>query len=97
MIRGHTYVLMVWCYSEKFVCRLTASTVILYIFCLQKYAVALAQQLGLKGPKYAKKLGENLDENKLDQMREDQLMQLYELFLAAKENHAESKEDNKIS
>jgi hypothetical protein len=48
----------------------------------------------LKGPKYEKKLGENLDENKLDQMREDQLTQLYELFLAAK---TESKEDNKIS
>jgi hypothetical protein len=63
--------------------------------CLQKYAVILAQQLGLKGPKYAKKLGENLDENKLDQMREDQLMQLYELFLAAKENNTESKEDNR--
>ncbi|PNF42998.1 Succinate dehydrogenase assembly factor 3, mitochondrial [Cryptotermes secundus] len=61
-----------------------------------KYAVTLAQQLGLKGPKYAKKLGENLDENKLDQMREDQLMQLYELLLAAKENHTES-EDNKVS
>lgn len=70
---------------------------IVYIFCLQKYAVTLAQQLGLKGPKYAKKLGENLDENKLDQMREDQLMQLYELLLAAKENHTESKEDNKVS
>lgn len=75
----------------------TASAVIVYIFCLQKYAVTLAQQLGLKGPKYAKKLGENLDENKLDQMREDQLMQLHELFLAAKENHTESQEDNKIS
>jgi hypothetical protein len=51
----------------------------------------------LKGPKYAKELGENLDKNKLDEMREDQLMQLYELFLAAKQNHTESKEDNKIS
>jgi hypothetical protein len=69
----------------------------LYLFCLQKYAVTLAQQLGLRGPKYAKKLGENLDDNQLDQMREDQLTQLYELFLAAKENHTKGKEDEKMS
>ena len=65
---------------------------IVYLFCLQKYAVMLAQQLGLKGPKYAKKLGENLDNGRLDQMREDQITQLYELFLAAKED-----KDDKIS
>jgi hypothetical protein len=68
-----------------------------YLFCLQKYAVTLAEQLGLKGPKYAKKLGEDLDENKLDQMRDDQLTQLYELFLAAKQQHIEGKGDGKIS
>jgi hypothetical protein len=51
----------------------------------------------LKGPKYAKKLGEDLDERKLDQMREDQITQLYELYLAAKQNHTEGKEDEKMS
>jgi hypothetical protein len=48
----------------------------------------------LKGPKYAKKLGENLDESGLDQMREDQIAQLYELFLAAKDKEDK---DDKIS
>jgi hypothetical protein len=73
------------------------TVLILYIFCLQKYAVTLAQQLGLKGPKYAKKLGENLDESRLGQMREDQITQLYELFLAAKEDRKEGKDDDKVS
>jgi hypothetical protein len=50
----------------------------------------------LKGPKYAKKLGENLDNGRFDQMREDQITQLYELFLAAKEYRKEDKDD-KIS
>ena len=83
--------------SVTFFCRLKEPQVfIVYLFCLQKYAVTLAQQLGLKGPKYAKKLGENLDNGRLDQMREDQITQLYELFLAAKENPKEDKDD-KIS
>jgi hypothetical protein len=49
----------------------------------------------LKSPKYAKNLGENLDENKLDQMRDDQLNQLYELFLATKQ-YTEDKGNKKI-
>lgn len=36
-----------------------------------------------------------MENSRLDQMREDQITQLYELFLAAKENHKED-EDDKI-
>jgi len=83
--------------SVTFFCRMKEPHIfIVYLFCLQKYAVTLAKQLGLKGPKYAKKLGENLDNSRLDQMREDQITQLYELLLAAKEHHKEDKDD-KIS
>lgn len=49
------------------------------------YAVGLAEQLGIKGPKYSKPFGENLEENKLNDLRDDQIAQLYELMLAAKE------------
>ena len=37
-----------------------------------------------------------MENGRLDQMREDQITQLYELFLAAKEYHKEDKDD-KIS
>lgn len=61
-----------------------------------KYAVTLAQQLGLKGPRDARKLGKNLDETRFEEMREDQIVQLYELFLAAKEDDHKDKEDGKL-
>lgn len=49
----------------------------------QKYAVGLAEQLGIKGPKYATPLGQSLDEEALNALRDDQVAQLYELMLAA--------------
>jgi Complex1_LYR-like len=48
-----------------------------------KYAINLAQQLGLRG-KSEKPLGEHLDDTKLEHLRDEQVAQLYELLLAAK-------------
>lgn len=48
-----------------------------------KYALSLAEQLGIRGPKTAKKLGSNLEEDSLEKMREDQVLQLYELMQAS--------------
>ncbi|XP_034947873.1 succinate dehydrogenase assembly factor 3, mitochondrial [Chelonus insularis] len=47
------------------------------------YAISLAQQLGLKGPISAKPLGKNLQTKTLDELRDEQVYQLYELMLAA--------------
>jgi hypothetical protein len=52
-----------------------------YLF--QRYALTLAEQLGLKGAKSAKPLGKTFNEEHLDHFREDQIAQLYELKLAS--------------
>ncbi|XP_022189912.2 succinate dehydrogenase assembly factor 3, mitochondrial [Nilaparvata lugens] len=49
------------------------------------YAIQLTEQLGLKGPKFSNTLGACMDEKLLDKMREDQIMQLYELMQASTE------------
>lgn len=54
---------------------------IFHIF--QRYALTLAEQLGLKGAKSAKPLGNSFNEEHLDHFREDQIAQLYELKLAS--------------
>lgn len=52
----------------------------------QDYAINLAKQLGLRGPQTAaRKLGAPLSEEDLEHLREEQIHQLYELMLAAKE------------
>ncbi|CAK9827274.1 Succinate dehydrogenase assembly factor 3, mitochondrial [Anthophora retusa] len=48
-----------------------------------EYAIALIKQLGLKGPHTAKPLGENLSEEDFNKFRDEQLVQLYELMIAA--------------
>lgn len=57
---------------------------------LQKYALDLSEQLGLRGPKTGSDIGENLDEEAINVLRDEQLAQLYELHLAAT---AQSKEE----
>ncbi|CAH0388909.1 unnamed protein product [Bemisia tabaci] len=59
----------------------------------RNYAVTLAEQLGVRGPKTASKFGRDLEEQALDKFRDDQIAQLYELMLAAK--NIESEEDKK--
>nr|CAD7193736.1 unnamed protein product [Timema douglasi] len=48
-----------------------------------RYAVTIAQQLGIRGPKYSEKLGQNLEESFLHEMRDDQVQQLFDLLVAA--------------
>ncbi|KAG8242472.1 succinate dehydrogenase assembly factor 3, mitochondrial [Homalodisca vitripennis] len=48
------------------------------------YAVVLANQLGLQEPKPTLEVGTDLDEKTLELMREDQVVQLYEMLQAAK-------------
>lgn len=50
---------------------------------MQRYALTLAEQLGLKGAKSAKPIGNAFNEEHLDHFREDQIAQLYELKLAS--------------
>ncbi|KAB0804793.1 hypothetical protein PPYR_01763 [Photinus pyralis] len=47
------------------------------------YAITVAEQLGLRGPKTARKLGMNLQDEDLDQFRYEQIQQLYNLKIAA--------------
>lgn len=61
------------------------------------YAVQLSHQLGLgiKG-RPSEKVGEYLPVNKLDDLRSEQVVQLYELMKAAKgESNEENSEKNK--
>ena len=55
-----------------------------FTFHVQKYAITIAKQVGLKGPHTAKKLGEDLNVSELDNFSEEQLAQLYELYNEAK-------------
>lgn len=50
---------------------------------LQNYAIDLSEQLGLRGPKTARELGKKLDGEALDNLRDEQIAQLYELHQAA--------------
>ncbi|XP_015180747.1 PREDICTED: succinate dehydrogenase assembly factor 3, mitochondrial [Polistes dominula] len=47
------------------------------------YALSLAKQLGLRGPKTSQPLGKSLTEGDLDKLKDEQLHQLYELMVAA--------------
>ncbi|CAB3364573.1 Hypothetical predicted protein [Cloeon dipterum] len=58
-----------------------------------RYALNLAEQLGLKGAKSAKPLGQTFTEEHLDHFREDQISQLYELKLAASGENGGSDEE----
>lgn len=62
----------------------------------QKYAVVLAQQIGLKGPISAQKLGRQLTLDELDNMSEDQIYQLYKLMLAAQGKNENEEEMNSV-
>lgn len=82
--------------TSKFSClfhRLESS--INFYYCLlfssikKEYATSLAEQLGLRGPQTAKPLGENLNVDDLNKLRDEQVYQLYELMIAA------TGEDNK--
>lgn len=57
----------------------------------QKYALDISEQLGLRGPKTARELGDNLDEGALNLLRDEQIAQLYELHLAATSQSKEEK------
>ncbi|CAH1364357.1 unnamed protein product [Tenebrio molitor] len=48
------------------------------------YAIALAQQLGLRGPQTGSSIGASLNESDLNKFRDEQVYQLYELMEAAK-------------
>ncbi|KAJ8687137.1 hypothetical protein QAD02_022931 [Eretmocerus hayati] len=54
------------------------------------YAIGLSEQLGLRGPRSAKPLGKPLDLSDLDNMRDEQVQQLYELMKAV-QNPEDSK------
>lgn len=48
------------------------------------YAIDLAKQLGIKGKPPSGKIGKPIDPNLLDNMRDEQVAQLYELLKASK-------------
>ncbi|KAI4499688.1 hypothetical protein M0802_005258 [Mischocyttarus mexicanus] len=50
---------------------------------LPDYALSLAKQLGLRGPKTSQSLGKSLKEEDLDKLKDEQLHQLYELMVVA--------------
>lgn len=67
-----------------FICFVSVFLFIEYLpFFLKKYAATLSEQLGLKG-KPQGKLGSQLDATTIKLMKDDQIVQLYELMLAAK-------------
>ena len=51
---------------------------------LQKYAIDLSKQLGVKGVKTGVKVGKPLEESDLDKFSDEQLGQLYDLYSEAK-------------
>ncbi|XP_073839033.1 succinate dehydrogenase assembly factor 3 [Musca autumnalis] len=59
-----------------------------------KYAVTISKQLGIRG-KPLGTLGDDLDEETVEMLKDDQVVQLYELMLAAKgiEEDVITKED----
>lgn len=50
---------------------------------MQRYASTITQQLGLRG-KPKGELGEEIDPQSVEMLKDDQVVQLYELMLAAK-------------
>lgn len=58
----------------------------------QDYATNLAEQLGLRGPQQAKKLGMDLGEDALEKLRDEQIQQLYELMITATGKVEDSKD-----
>lgn len=55
----------------------------MWILFVQRYASTITKQLGLRG-KPKGELGEPLDTNAVEMLKDDQVVQLYELMLAAK-------------
>lgn len=51
----------------------------------QSYAVTLAKQLGVKKIREAGNLGKPISEDLLNNLRDDQIQQLYELMVAAQD------------
>ena len=49
-----------------------------------KYAIDLSKQMGLKGVKTAGRLGSDMPEQYLEHFSDEQLAQLYELYVEAK-------------
>ncbi|XP_020706741.1 succinate dehydrogenase assembly factor 3, mitochondrial [Athalia rosae] len=60
------------------------------------YATKLAEQLGLRGPQQAKKLGVDLNEDALEKLRDEQIHQLYELMVAATGKDDEKNTNKKV-
>lgn len=63
---------------------------ICFFFGFQKYAATLSKQLGLRGKPHGK-LGDDLDEETIQLLKDDQIVQLYELMLATKNLEDEMK------
>lgn len=55
----------------------------LQYFYFQKYGVTISKQLGLRG-KPQGRLGDELDAQTVEMLKDDQVVQLYELMIAAK-------------
>lgn len=54
------------------------------------YAINLAKQLSVKSIQQDEKLGKNLDPGDLTKFKEEQMVQLHELYLASKGKESES-------
>ncbi|KAG5333563.1 SDHF3 factor, partial [Acromyrmex heyeri] len=63
--------------------RCVESEAIIFLHEWTNYAVSLAEQLGLRGPHTAKQLGRYLKEEDIEELRDEQVCQLYELMIAA--------------
>ncbi|XP_014254812.1 succinate dehydrogenase assembly factor 3, mitochondrial [Cimex lectularius] len=61
-----------------------AATAVKFLSGWADYAVMLAEQLGVKGPKTTSKLGKHINEDLLEQMSDEQVAQLYELMKTTK-------------
>lgn len=59
----------------------------------QSYAVTLAKQLGVKKIRDPGNLGKPIPEDLLNNLRDDQIQQLYELMVAAKDRPDAEKEN----
>ncbi|MCL4126706.1 UNVERIFIED_CONTAM: hypothetical protein GTU68_000099 [Idotea baltica] len=44
------------------------------------YAIKLTEQLGIKGPRLSKPIGESFTESDLDKFSDEQIVQLHELY-----------------
>jgi hypothetical protein len=58
------------------------------------YAINLAKQLGVKSIQSDEKLGKPLDVKDIDKFKEEQIVQLHELYLASKGKESSGEEKN---